>query len=111
MHKKIFFIFLIIFLITPINTSAVSVSAKAAVVIDADTGRIIFEKNAYEKLPMASTTKIITAITAIENGNLSDVVTVSENASNTEGSSVWLEAGGAAYTISAFICSDVGVRK
>ncbi len=93
MHKKIFFIFLIIFLITPINTSAVSVSAKAAVVIDADTGRIIFEKNAYEKLPMASTTKIITAITAIENGTLSDVVTVSENASNTEGSSVWLEAG------------------
>ncbi len=93
LRKKIFFLFFLLFLMTPIKTSAVSVSAKAAVVIDADTGRIIFEKNPYEKLPMASTTKIITAITAIEKGTLSDVVTVSENAADTEGSSVWLEAG------------------
>lgn len=42
---------------------------------------------------MASTTKIATCITAIENGNLSDVATVSKNADNTEGSSVWLETG------------------
>lgn len=69
------------------------VSARSAIAVDAQTFGIIFEKNADEKLPMASTTKIITAITAIENGNLEDTVTVSENAANTEGSSVWLEAG------------------
>lgn len=92
--RKIFFILIfLLFLVFPLRISAVSVSAKAAVVIEAETGRIIFEKNSNEKLPMASTTKIITAITAIEKGNLSDIVTVSENAANTEGSSVWLETG------------------
>lgn len=73
--------------------SALDVSAKSAIMIDAETGRILFEKNAYEKRSMASTTKIITAITAIEKGNLSDVVIISENAASTEGSSVWLEPG------------------
>ena len=73
--------------------SSVDVSAKSAIMIDAETGRIIYEKNAYDRLSMASTTKIITAITAIENGNLSDIVTISENAASTEGSSVWLEPG------------------
>ncbi len=93
MRKIIFFLMLFVFLGFPIKISAFSVSAKAAIVIDSATGRVIFSKNADEKLPMASTTKITTAITAIENGNLSDVVTVSANAAGTEGSSVWLQAG------------------
>lgn len=70
-----------------------TVSARAAIVIDAETGRSLYEKNADEPLPMASTTKIITAITAIENGRMEDVVTVSKLAATTEGSSVWLEEG------------------
>lgn len=69
------------------------VSARSAICVDAETFGIIFEKNADEKLPMASTTKIITAITALENCSVDDTVTVSSNAAATEGSSVWLAEG------------------
>lgn len=68
-------------------------SAKAAIVMEVETGRVLYEKNAHEKLPMASTTKIMTAILAIENSNLSDIVTVSPRASGIEGSSIYLAAG------------------
>ena len=60
-------------------------SAKAAIVMEVETGRVLYEKNAHEKLPMASTTKIMTAILAIENSNLSDIVTVSPRASGIRG--------------------------
>lgn len=48
--------------------------------MDTDNGRVLFEKNGSEKKPMASTTKIMTCILALEEGNLTDVVNVSENA-------------------------------
>lgn len=54
--------------------------AQSAVLMDADNGRVLFEKNGSEKKPMASTTKIMTCILALEEGNLTDVVNVSENA-------------------------------
>jgi D-alanyl-D-alanine carboxypeptidase (penicillin-binding protein 5/6) len=75
------------------RAAGVDVSAKSAVVMDAGTGRVLFQKNAHEKMPMASTTKVMTALVAIENGNLSDVVTVGPNASGVEGSSIWLSVG------------------
>lgn len=71
----------------------ISVSANSAVVMEASTGRVLYQKNAYEKMPMASTTKIMTALVAIENGNLSDMVKISANASGIEGSSIWLSPG------------------
>ncbi|MCR5704851.1 MAG: D-alanyl-D-alanine carboxypeptidase [Eubacterium sp.] len=52
----------------------------SGVLIDGNTGRILYEKNAFEKRAMASTTKIMTCILALENGNPDDVVTVSQNA-------------------------------
>ncbi len=67
--------------------------SEAAILIDAQSGQVIYEKNSHEKLPPASITKIATAIYAIENGNLDDIVTVSENARNAEGTKVYLEAG------------------
>ncbi len=70
-----------------------SVSAKSAVLIEADGGDVIFEKNADEKLPMASTTKIMTAVVALENCDAEKTVTVSPDAVGVEGSSVYLEAG------------------
>lgn len=70
-----------------------SLSARSAILIDADTGGVILEKNADERLPMASTTKIITALVALENGTPDDPVCVSANAAGTEGSSVYLAAG------------------
>ncbi|HOJ09671.1 MAG TPA: D-alanyl-D-alanine carboxypeptidase family protein [Clostridiales bacterium] len=69
------------------------INALSAVVMDLDTGRVLFEKNAYKRMPMASTTKIMTAIVAIENGNLDDEVTVSKLASGIWGSVIDLYEG------------------
>ncbi len=57
-----------------------SLYAQAAVLMDADSGRVLFHKNGEEVLANASTTKIMTCILALEEGKLEDVVTVSENA-------------------------------
>lgn len=56
--------------------------AQAAVLLDADSGRILFAKNGQEERAMASTTKIMTCILALEHGNLDENVTVSANAQN-----------------------------
>ena len=83
---------------TPIiNTSTISQSfcssARSAVIIDAKSGAVLFEKNKDTRLPMASTTKIITALTVLESANVNDVITVSERAAAVEGSSIYLTAG------------------
>ena len=96
--RKISLTVLVFALIFSYNMSAaraveISVSAKSAVVMEASTGRVLYQKNAHEKMPMASTTKIMTALVAIENSNLDDRVTVSPNASGIEGSSIWLSPG------------------
>ncbi len=56
--------------------------AQSAVLMDADSGRVLFEKNGYEQMPMASTTKIMTCILALENGNLEDEVIISSYAAS-----------------------------
>ena len=56
--------------------------AQAAVLMDAESGRILFEKNGQEVLAMASTTKIMTCILALEKGNLEDIVMASELAAS-----------------------------
>jgi len=75
----------------PVN--AVSVSASSAVVIEASGGTVIYEKDADTRRPMASTTKIMTALCAIESGRLDEIVTVAPEAVGVEGSSVYLKAG------------------
>ncbi|WLR52538.1 D-alanyl-D-alanine carboxypeptidase family protein [Bacillus tianshenii] len=70
-----------------------TIKSKAAVMIDAKTGAILFEKNADASMYPASLTKMATAIYAIENGNLNVIVTVSEKARNTDGTKVYLEKG------------------
>ena len=70
-----------------------SVSAKSAILIDASDGRVIFEKNARVRMPMASTTKIMTALIALEKGNEGDTVIIPPEATGVEGSSVYLRAG------------------
>ncbi len=98
-HKKIIIIILSIILLLPAaNAYAeieedISIKAKAAIAIDNTTGRILYEYNADEKLPMASTTKIMTAILAIEKSNLNDYVEVGIGPAYVGGSSIWLEPG------------------
>lgn len=69
------------------------VTAKAAILIEANSGKILYEKNARERLPMASTTKIMTSLLALESGGLDDWFTIDENAIKVEGSSMGLQAG------------------
>ncbi len=95
MKKILISAFLMLFLMFNIGktSNALEISAQSAVVIDADTGNVLFEKDAYSKRPMASTTKIMTALIAMEKLNLEDVVTVSPFAAGCEGSSIWLSEG------------------
>lgn len=63
------------------------------VVIDADTGRTLIGNNEHARMPIASLTKIWTALIAIENSNLDDEVVISREATMSEGSSIYLEPG------------------
>ena len=69
------------------------VSAKAAIVVNAETGGVIFSQNADEKLPMASTTKIMTAILLCENCELKNTVVATKEMVTVEGSSMGLLEG------------------
>jgi D-alanyl-D-alanine carboxypeptidase len=79
-----------------INISAssdFSVNAKAAVVYDVDNGSLLYAKNENARLSMASTTKIMTALVAIERENLNKKIEVDPRAVDVEGSSAYLRAG------------------
>ena len=71
----------------------VEISAGGVMLMDACTHKVLYAKNAHEKLPMASTTKIMTAILAIETGKLDALVTVPKEAYGVEGSSMYLRLG------------------
>lgn len=95
--KKYVILIAILCMLLPNTAFAMADSAECACLMDALTGEVIFEKNAYMRHPMASTTKIMTAIVALENSNLDDVVEISENAEMQEGSSAYLTAGSKMY--------------
>lgn len=82
-----------VILLWGIPTKALNLSAVSAVVIDAESGEILFEKNPEDKMGMASTTKIMTAIVALEKGNPKEIVKVSPTAAGVEGSSMYLKSG------------------
>lgn len=113
-HCKIIYIFCLIFILSayPVAVSAsgaqdsatggysqqptlstsellASIRSETAVLIDGDTGQVLFEKNMHKKMYPASITKVMTAVLALENGNLNDTVTMSKEAvfSVTRGSS------------------------
>jgi D-alanyl-D-alanine carboxypeptidase (penicillin-binding protein 5/6) len=69
------------------------ISAQSAILMEQHSGRILFEKDAHTKRRIASITKIMTAILAIESGKMDDTVTVSSRAVHTEGSSIYLKEG------------------
>lgn len=70
-----------------------SIHASAGVLIESKTGAVLFAKNPDLRRAPASTTKMMTAIVALEKGNLNQIVKVSPLASRTPGSSIWLRAG------------------
>ena len=64
--------------------------SKNIIAIDRKTLSVLYEKNAYDKVAMASTTKIMTCIVVLENCSLDEIVTVSKNAASVSGSTLGL---------------------
>ncbi len=89
----IFSLAILLKIVPAFAVEAPDVSAKGAVLIEAQTGRVIYEKNAHLVLPMASTTKIMTTLLSLESGNLDEYFTVDSNAIRVEGSSMGLLEG------------------
>lgn len=73
-------------------TEAVEVSAAAAVLMDADSGRLLYDKNGEKRMLIASTTKLMTALVALEQGGLQQEITVT-GGHMAEGSSMYLRPG------------------
>ncbi len=97
MRKKLLKI-LILFLISclpccAVASEAVAFEGKAAVLIDAASGRVIFGINENEMLPEASCTKIMTALLALENSALDEMVVAGSNAAGVTGTSLYLSEG------------------
>ena len=105
MKKLISFIMAIVIAIMPMNLSfanegndPLSVSSKSAILMDVGSGQILYEKNAHDKLPPASVTKVMTMLLiceALDSGKITidDSVQISENAASMGGSQIFLEAG------------------
>jgi D-alanyl-D-alanine carboxypeptidase (penicillin-binding protein 5/6) len=73
--------------------NSINIASESAILIDAKSGIILYEKESRKQMYPASITKLVTAIVALEAGNLEDMVVVSENARNVEGTRVYLDEG------------------
>ncbi len=93
MNRVVCFIAVFCILAFPYRVGAVSTSARSAVLVNADTGEIIYSQNSRERLPMASTTKIMTALLLCEEGNMEKEITVTDKMVRVEGTSMGLLGG------------------
>ena len=94
----IVFAILLIFFIVPVTAAEMQFDAKSVILVEASTGKVLYENNADTALPPASVTKIMTLLLvmeAIDDGKISldDMVPVSNNAASMGGSQVYLEPG------------------
>ena len=76
---------------TSAETEELNLDSRIALIYDRASGRILYEKNGNKQTPMASTTKIITAIVVLENANLKDIVTIDSKAAGIGGSRLGLK--------------------
>lgn len=99
MKRSLCFAAALLMLLAPLRASSAeggddaTAGAQAAALIEASTQRVVLEHDAEKKLPMASTTKIMTALIAIERCGLDEMVAVPDAAVGTEGSSMYLRTG------------------
>lgn len=90
--KKIIVVIMLI-LVMPINVFGLSLSCRSCVLMDSDSGRVLYEKDKDNPRLIASITKIMTAILAIESGRLEEEVTVGEEVLTMYGSNIYIELG------------------
>lgn len=88
--KKILLFFILLF---PNIVFALSVPSNNAILIDQDTGRVLYSKNINQKRLIASTTKIMTAVIAVESGKLDDTVTITDDVLKSYGSGIYVKPG------------------
>ncbi len=91
MVKKVVISLMLVFFLFPISSFALGESAKSVILMDMDSGRILYQKNKDEPRLIASITKIMTAVLAIESGRLEETVTVGEEVLKMYGSNIYVE--------------------
>ena len=90
--KRIIVVIMLI-LVMPINVFGLSLSCRSCVLMDSDSGRVLYEKDKDNPRLIASITKIMTAILAIESDRLEEEVTVGEEVLTMYGSNIYIELG------------------
>lgn len=91
MKKKMTIFLILLVMLSPVQVLAVSVSARSACLLDTESGRVIYQKDKDTPRLIASITKIMTAILALESGKLNQEVTVGEEVLTMYGSNIYIE--------------------
>lgn len=87
------FLLVLLLLFIPVSAHALEVSARSAVLIDADSGRVLYAKNAENRMYIASTTKIMTAYLALQKADTAEKVTIKKEHTLIEGTKVYFKEG------------------
>lgn len=86
-------IIICIMLLIPVRIKAIETSATSAILVDTDSGRILYSKDIHNKRSIASISKIMTAILAIESNKMSDVVEINDSIDKAYGSGIYIKKG------------------
>ena len=86
-------ILLLILLLIPIKTNAIETSATSAILMDMDNNKILYSKNIHKVRSVASISKIMTAVLAIESGKLDETVTINNSINKAYGSAIYIKEG------------------
>ena len=86
-------ILLFLILLLPIGVSAVTTSARSAILMDMDSKRVLYEENIHEKRSVASISKIMTAVIAIESGKMDNNVIIGDEINSSYGSGIYIKVG------------------
>lgn len=91
--KKVIFLIITFLLLIPSSVLGLTTTASSAILMDMDSGRILYQKDIHQERLVASITKIMTAVITIENGDLDDIVTVGEEVLTMYGSNIYISLG------------------
>ena len=86
-------LFLTLIFLIPISISAIDTSATSSILMDIDSNRILYEENVHKVRSVASISKIMTAIIAIESGKLNDKITIGDEINTSYGSGIYIKEG------------------
>lgn len=84
---------LLFLLLIPISIKAIDTSATSSILMDMDSNRILYAENIHEKRSVASISKIMTALLAIESGKLNDEITIGSEIDSSYGSGIYIKKG------------------